>query len=187
MPFLTTHLKPSAPGSDTNHQPVLRRQHRNPCVGRLREPLTCDQVFPAGPSKCSSPSTAQWRAGKSAIHGWGAFAKMPHAAGAMVIEYQGEVVRASVADCRERRLYDTLVGAGTYIFSLNADAQTQVDATRRGALPGVPSLEAGLSRTLEQGGRKWGSCVAVQSWPGCLAGETGFSSGLGQASWQARR
>ena len=73
-------------------------------------------------------------AGKSAIHGWGAFAKTPHAAGDMVIEYQGEVVRASVADTRERRLYDTLVGAGTYVFTLNTDHQLAVDATRQGAL-----------------------------------------------------
>ena len=53
-------------------------------------------------------------------------------AGDMVIEYQGEVVRASVADCRERRLYDTLVGAGTYVFTLNQ--QLAVDATRQGQL-----------------------------------------------------
>ncbi len=36
----------------------------------------------------------------------------------MVIEYQGEVVRQSVADLRERRSYDDLVGHGTYVFSL---------------------------------------------------------------------
>ena len=72
-------------------------------------------------------------AGKSAIHGWGAFAKTRHAAGDMVVEYQGEIVRASVADCRERRLYDTLVGAGTYVFTLNSDRQLAVDATRKGA------------------------------------------------------
>lgn len=40
------------------------------------------------------------------------------AAGDMVIEYCGEVVRPSVADARERRLYNTLVGAGTYVFRM---------------------------------------------------------------------
>lgn len=52
-----------------------------------------------------------------------------------MIEYQGEVVRATVADCRERRLYDRLVGAGTYVFTLNGDRRLAVDATRQGQLP----------------------------------------------------
>lgn len=58
--------------------------------------------------------------GKSAIHGWGAFARRPIATGEMVIEYIGELVRPSVADARERACYDSLVGAGTYIFRLNS-------------------------------------------------------------------
>ncbi len=53
---------------------------------------------------------------QSAIHGWGAFARRPLARGAMVVEYVGEVVRATVADVRERSHYDAVVGAGTYIF-----------------------------------------------------------------------
>lgn len=35
------------------------------------------------------------------------------------MEYAGEVVRPLVADARETRLYDSTVGAGTYIFSLD--------------------------------------------------------------------
>lgn len=43
--------------------------------------------------------TAQDRvvAGKSAIHGLGAFARVPHQPGDMVLEYAGEIVRNSVA------------------------------------------------------------------------------------------
>ncbi len=48
----------------------------------------------------------------------------------MLIEYAGELVRRSVADTRERRCYDKLVGAGTYVFGLNDDVC--VDATRAG-------------------------------------------------------
>jgi len=50
----------------------------------------------------------------------------------MVIEYVGELVRPAVADARERRCYDSLVGAGTYVFRLNA--ARGVDATRAGNL-----------------------------------------------------
>lgn len=52
--------------------------------------------------------------------------------GDMVIEYVGELVRPSVADMREHRLYNNLVGAGTYVFRLNLDFC--VDATRCGNL-----------------------------------------------------
>jgi hypothetical protein len=72
------------------------------------------------------------QAGKSAIHGWGAFTKRPHAASDMLIEYMGELVRRPVADARERRVYDTLVGAGTYVFGLTDELV--VDATRQGDL-----------------------------------------------------
>ena len=70
-------------------------------------------------------------AGKSAIHGLGAFARVPHAAGDMVVEYVGELLRQPVADIREGRVYNDLVGAGTYVFGLGANC---VDATARGNL-----------------------------------------------------
>ena len=70
-------------------------------------------------------------AGKSAIHGWGAFAKAPHGAGDLVVEYCGALVRCTVADATERRLYNSLVGAGTYVFRLSDSLC--VDATRAGA------------------------------------------------------
>ncbi|KAF5946840.1 hypothetical protein HYC85_017068 [Camellia sinensis] len=47
--------------------------------------------------------------GKSGIHGFGIFAKQPHRAGDMVIEYTGEVVRPSVADRREHLIYNSMV------------------------------------------------------------------------------
>jgi ABC-type thiamine transport system substrate-binding protein len=39
--------------------------------------------------------------GKSAIHGWGLFARRAIQEGEMVLEYRGERVRRSVADLRE--------------------------------------------------------------------------------------
>jgi PHD-zinc-finger like domain/SET domain/PHD-finger len=70
--------------------------------------------------------------GKSAIHGWGAFARLPHTKDQMVIEYVGDLVRPSVADARERQVYDSLVGAGTYVFRVNMDQC--IDATQSGNL-----------------------------------------------------
>ncbi|KAL7209322.1 hypothetical protein ACSBR1_030952 [Camellia fascicularis] len=70
--------------------------------------------------------------GKSGIHGFGIFAKQPHRAGDMVIEYTGEVVRPSVADRREHLIYNSMVGAGTYMFRI--DDERVIDATRAGSI-----------------------------------------------------
>jgi hypothetical protein len=70
--------------------------------------------------------------GKSKIHGWGAFPTRKICRGEMVIEYVGELVRPTYAEIRETKLYDELVGAGTYVFRLNSEFC--VDATRSGNL-----------------------------------------------------
>ncbi|KAM0016091.1 putative [histone H3]-lysine(4) N-trimethyltransferase [Helianthus debilis subsp. tardiflorus] len=70
--------------------------------------------------------------GKSAIHGFGIFTKQPHKAGDMVIEYTGEIVRPSIADRREHLIYNSLVGAGTYMFRI--DDERVIDATRAGSI-----------------------------------------------------
>ncbi|XP_068664824.1 histone-lysine N-methyltransferase ATX2-like [Aristolochia californica] len=70
--------------------------------------------------------------GKSGIHGFGIFAKQAHKAGDMVIEYIGELVRPPVADLREHFIYNSLVGAGTYMFRI--DEERVVDATKAGSI-----------------------------------------------------
>ncbi|KAL4376625.1 hypothetical protein GQ457_02G042800 [Hibiscus cannabinus] len=70
--------------------------------------------------------------GKSGIHGFGIFAKHSHRAGDMVIEYTGELVRPSIADMREHFIYNSLVGAGTYLFRI--DNERVIDATRAGSI-----------------------------------------------------
>ncbi|KAK6914387.1 hypothetical protein RJ641_021708 [Dillenia turbinata] len=70
--------------------------------------------------------------GKSGIHGFGIFAKHQHRAGDMVIEYTGELVRPSIADRRESLIYNSLVGAGTYMFRI--DDERVIDATRAGSI-----------------------------------------------------
>ncbi|CAA3022076.1 histone-lysine N-methyltransferase ATX2-like [Olea europaea subsp. europaea] len=70
--------------------------------------------------------------GKSRIHGFGVFAKCPHRAGDLVIEYTGELIRPPVADRREYLIYNSLVGAGTYMFRI--DEERVIDATRAGSI-----------------------------------------------------
>ncbi|XP_010457683.1 PREDICTED: histone-lysine N-methyltransferase ATX2-like isoform X2 [Camelina sativa] len=70
--------------------------------------------------------------GKSGIHGFGIFTKLPHRAGDMVIEYTGELVRAPIADKREHLIYNSMVGAGTYMFRI--DNERVIDATRTGSI-----------------------------------------------------
>lgn len=70
--------------------------------------------------------------GKSGIHGFGIFTKQPHKAGDMVIEYTGEIVRPPIADRREHLIYNSLVGAGTYMFRI--DDERVIDATRAGSI-----------------------------------------------------
>ncbi|KAL1323025.1 hypothetical protein HN51_068043 [Arachis hypogaea] len=70
--------------------------------------------------------------GKSRIHGFGIFAKHPYKGGDMVIEYTGELVRPPIADRRERFIYNSLVGAGTYMFRINDERV--IDATRAGSI-----------------------------------------------------
>ncbi|KAG8060907.1 hypothetical protein GUJ93_ZPchr0002g25677 [Zizania palustris] len=70
--------------------------------------------------------------GKSRIHGFGVFAKVVHKAGDMMIEYIGELVRPPISDIRERRIYNSLVGTGTYMFRI--DNERVIDATRAGSI-----------------------------------------------------
>jgi len=66
---------------------------------------------------------------RSRIHGWGLFAKEAIKKDAMVAEYIGEVVRACVADLRER-MYEESGQGSCYLFRL--DKFDIVDATLQG-------------------------------------------------------
>ncbi|KAG6419853.1 hypothetical protein SASPL_116365 [Salvia splendens] len=70
--------------------------------------------------------------GKSRIHAFGVFTKLPYKAGDMVIEYTGDIIRGSVADRREHLSYNKLVGAGTYMFRI--DDNRVLDATKAGSI-----------------------------------------------------
>lgn len=68
--------------------------------------------------------------GKSGIHGWGLFAKVPMKQDTMVVEFRGDVARRSVADFREGKYQAQ--GADCYIFNLDDDVV--IDATKTGTI-----------------------------------------------------
>ncbi|KAI6041519.1 hypothetical protein EDC04DRAFT_2565521 [Pisolithus marmoratus] len=71
------------------------------------------------------------RFARSPIHDWGLYAMERIARGEMVIEYVGEIIRAAVADKREK-LYERQGIGSSYLFRIDEDLV--VDATKKGNL-----------------------------------------------------
>lgn len=79
---------------------------------------------------CNATEHARIAFGKSGVHGWGLFARLPMAQDSMVAEYRGVLVRASVAGPREARY--RAAGRDCYLFNL--DDLHVLDATEAGAI-----------------------------------------------------
>ncbi|KAG2198537.1 hypothetical protein INT47_008641 [Mucor saturninus] len=73
----------------------------------------------------------QLRFSKSPIHDWGLYAEETIAAGELVIEYVGEVIRQQVAEEREKRYERCGIGS-SYLFRVDED--TVIDATKKGSI-----------------------------------------------------
>ncbi|KAI0649953.1 hypothetical protein C8Q79DRAFT_997924 [Trametes meyenii] len=71
------------------------------------------------------------RFARSPIHDWGLYAMEKISKGEMVIEYVGEVIRAQVADKREKAYERQGIGS-SYLFRIDEDLV--VDATKKGNL-----------------------------------------------------
>ncbi|KAJ6612763.1 hypothetical protein B0H10DRAFT_1806850, partial [Mycena sp. CBHHK59/15] len=71
------------------------------------------------------------RFARSPIHDWGLYAMERIARGEMVIEYVGEVIRAQVAEKREKAYERQGIGS-SYLFRIDEDLV--VDATKKGNL-----------------------------------------------------
>jgi hypothetical protein len=71
------------------------------------------------------------RFARSPIHDWGLYAMERIARGELVIEYVGEIVRAQVADKREKTYERQGIGS-SYLFRI--DEELVVDATKKGNL-----------------------------------------------------
>jgi hypothetical protein len=77
------------------------------------------------------------RFARSPIHDWGLYAMERIARGEMVIEYVGEIIRAQVADKREKAYERQGIGS-SYLFRIDEDLV--VDATKKGNLGYVQSV-----------------------------------------------
>jgi histone-lysine N-methyltransferase SETD1 len=77
------------------------------------------------------------RFARSPIHDWGLYAMERISRGEMVIEYVGEVIRAQVAEKREK-VYERQGIGSSYLFRIDEDLV--VDATKKGNLGCVLSL-----------------------------------------------
>ncbi|KAK6977468.1 SET domain-protein, partial [Favolaschia claudopus] len=71
------------------------------------------------------------RFARSPIHDWGLYAMEKISRGEMVIEYVGEIIRAQVAEKREK-LYERQGIGSSYLFRIDEDLV--VDATKKGNL-----------------------------------------------------
>ena len=69
-------------------------------------------------------------AGRSSIHGWGAFTRLCHYPGDFIIEYVGEVISLEMANQREKDYSKSVVGIGTYMFA--SSNKSVIDATAAG-------------------------------------------------------
>uniref|UniRef100_A0A060T0W6 Histone-lysine N-methyltransferase, H3 lysine-4 specific n=1 Tax=Blastobotrys adeninivorans TaxID=409370 RepID=A0A060T0W6_BLAAD len=68
---------------------------------------------------------------RSSIHNWGLYAVSPIAAGEMIIEYVGQIIRSELSDIRERQYLRSGIGS-SYLFRVDDD--TVIDATKRGGI-----------------------------------------------------
>jgi hypothetical protein len=81
-------------------------------------------------SKHAAAITQRISFGKSSIHGYGVFARVPIAANEIIVEYTGELIRQFNTDVREMRY--RRAGKDCYMFRISAD--TVIDATDCGNL-----------------------------------------------------
>ncbi len=80
--------------------------------------------------RCASEERSKVTFGKSVIHGWGLFAKVPIKEGQTVAEYRGDIVRHSVANEREQRYRRQK--KDLYLFAANP--QQVIDGTDVGSI-----------------------------------------------------
>ena len=144
----------------TRHLAIESRQCSAACarVGRDRPGPTCGRAV-EGRYRAAELSIKidqlqkrkkHLRFAQSPIHDWGLYAMERIARGEMVIEYVGEVIRAQVADKREK-VYERQGIGSSYLFRI--DEGLVMDATKKGNLGCVFRLEDPLRGNVP--GARW--------------------------------
>ena len=96
---------------------------------------------------CNATEHERLSFGKSGIHGWGLFAKVPIRQDMMVVEFRGELLRRSAADTREAQYLAE--GRDCYIFNLDDDVV--LDATRAGTIARFTVRKTSIKETFKNG------------------------------------
>lgn len=128
-PYIVSGYCQNRGGCDTSCEPI---QSVCPSDAALQEVVVNVSSMVEKYKRMKATFRRRLAFGKSRIHGFGVFTKVAHKAGDMMIEYIGELVRPPVSDIREGRIYNSLVGAGTYMFRI--DDERVIDATRSGSI-----------------------------------------------------
>ncbi|KAI0372469.1 hypothetical protein BV20DRAFT_939690 [Pilatotrama ljubarskyi] len=127
--------KPAVTSSRSNRANARRRAQGLEEINQVQRAMALSKGEAAAPDsvKYNQLQTRKkhLRFARSPIHDWGLYAMEKISRGEMVIEYVGEVIRAQVADKREKAYERQGIGS-SYLFRIDEDLV--VDATKKGNL-----------------------------------------------------
>ena len=139
--------KPAVTSSRSNRANARRRAQGLEEINQVQRAMALSKGEAAAPDsvKYNQLQTRKkhLRFARSPIHDWGLYAMEKINRGDLVIEYVGEVIRAQVADKREKAYERQGIGS-SYLFRIDEDLV--VDATKKGNLGYVCSI---CARTTE--------------------------------------
>ncbi|KAI9513437.1 hypothetical protein F5148DRAFT_971638 [Russula earlei] len=129
-------LKPAMMSSRSNRANARRQAQGLEEINQVQRAMALSKGEPAAAELSIKFNQLQTRKkhlrfARSPIHDWGLYAMERISRGEMVIEYVGEVIRAQVADKREKAYERQGIGS-SYLFRIDEDLV--VDATKKGNL-----------------------------------------------------
>ena len=132
--------KPTMTSSRSNRANARRQAQGLEEINQVQRAMALSKGEPAAAELSMKFNQLQTRKkhlrfARSPIHDWGLYAMERISRGEMVIEYVGEVIRAQVADKREKAYERQGIGS-SYLFRIDEDLV--VDATKKGNLGYVP-------------------------------------------------
>ena len=140
--------KPTMTSSRSNRANARRQAQGLEEINQVQRAMALSKGEPAAAELSMKFNQLQTRKkhlrfARSPIHDWGLYAMERISRGEMVIEYVGEVIRAQVADKREKAYERQGIGS-SYLFRIDEDLV--VDATKKGNLGYVPCAPFVITR-----------------------------------------